>query len=154
MRRSKYVIVVVVLLALLAPSPVSASMWCRSDPVVSLNGTIVDISVDIPVEYILSVNGPVSYAIETPSNVAQTVVAYDVGYNGNGVQIHWTIGSASVDGKRIPTTISVVIPTDSAKRPPGTTIPARLNVFPHNGQPVTVEGTTDLTRIDLWIVGQ
>lgn len=44
-------------------------LWCKTDPIVTLNNRIVSITVAIPVEYVLLVNGPVIIEIATPPSV-------------------------------------------------------------------------------------
>ncbi|CAA9386651.1 MAG: hypothetical protein AVDCRST_MAG93-9495, partial [uncultured Chloroflexia bacterium] len=47
----------------------------------SLNGTLVDVWVEIPLEYVHLVNGPVTYTIHTHSSVDRLLVLNDLGFN-------------------------------------------------------------------------
>jgi len=145
-----------VLLVLLATAhPVTAGvLWCKSDPIISLNGTLVDVTVDIPLDKVPLVIGPVAYTIQTPASVVRSVVLSDPGFNAKGITVRFTNRDGGIDGKRMLTTVKVTVPLDKTQLSAGTTVPARLTVFPHNGTPVVVEGTTDLTRVTLWITGQ
>ncbi len=55
--------------------------WCKSDPVVSLNGTLVDITVGIPLEYEPLVTGPVRIEVQTPESVERELVLSGPGFN-------------------------------------------------------------------------
>ena len=146
------------LAVLLTPAahPVRAGvLWCKSDPVYSLNGTLVDVTVDIPLDAVLLVNGPIHYEIQTPPMIARTLILNDLGYNGHGVTTQFTDQTDGVlQGPAFLTTVTVTVPLDTSDLPPGTTVPARLTVFPLNGTLTVVEGTTDGTTFSLWITGQ
>ena len=50
-------------LALLVQPAAAGRLWCKADPVVSLDQRLVSISVAIPAEFLLAVNGPTSITI-------------------------------------------------------------------------------------------
>jgi hypothetical protein len=136
--------------ALAQPLPAHA-LWCSSDPVVSLNRTVVDITVSIPLAYILYVNGPVRYTIQTPSSVVRKLVVNDVGYNGHGVTVSFTNRVGGINGNQFLTTVKVYVPIDMTKLPVGTRVPTLLTVFPLNGKQLQVSGTSQSTAMSLWI---
>ena len=152
----RLLVTLIALLALVShPSPAVAALWCKSDPVVSLNGTVVDVTVEIPLEYLHLVNGKVRYTIRTDPSIHRLLIVNDLGYNGYGVVTRFTNLVGGVDGKRFLTRFSAVVPIDKSRLPAGvTTVPARLTVFPSNGLPKTVQRTTDGVAMTLWITGQ
>lgn len=154
MRRIVVLPLLLVLILLPLPARVYAGVtWCESDPVVSLNGTLVDISVAIPLEYLLLVDGPVHYTIKTPSSVARHVIVSDVGFVAHGVRVDFADRRGGIDGNSFNTTIQVSVPIDESKLAPGETVPMKLTVRPLNAPTEVVYGTTDSTAVSLWITG-
>ncbi len=151
----RYVAVCMAFLTVFAfATPAQAGIaWCRGDPVVMLNGTVLDISVAIPVEYVPMVNGPVAYTIQTPPSVTRAVLVADVGY-GHGSNIMFTDGAGAVKDTAFPVRIDVVIPINKAQLTPDEVVPVELTVLPANGNPVTVQGTSDRTTIKVSIHGK
>ena len=151
-------LLVVFLAALLAlPQQVHAGItWCKSDPVVRLNGTLVDVQIAIPLEYQLLVNGPTRFEIQTPGSVTRALYLSDPGLNLQGIQVDFVTNQAlKVNGKQFQTRIKVTVPIDKTRLPVGAVVPAELTVLPLNQlQPVIVMGTSDLTTTTLWITGQ
>ncbi len=123
------------------------------NPLVMLNGTVLDSSVAIPVEYVLLVNGPVAYTIQTPPSVTRDVLVADVGY-GHGTTIMFTDGAGAVKDTTFPARIDVVIPIDEAQLTSDEVVPVELTVRAANADPVTVQGTSDGTTLRLSIHGQ
>lgn len=89
----------VALVLLVAPASAGRE-WCAKDPVVSLNGTAVQILVAVPAEYVPAVNGAIDVRIATPSGVASDVVFLDAGFNGYGetVRFQSSGGAVAADG--------------------------------------------------------
>ena len=152
MRRIVVCIAVLTIVAFATPAHAGIA-WCRGDPVVLLNGTVVDISVGIPVEYVLLVNGPVAYTIQTPPPVTRAVLVGDVGY-GHGSTILFTDGAGAVKDTAFPVRIDVVIPIDESHLAPDEVVPVELTVHAANAAPVTAQGTSDRTTLRLSIDGQ
>ena len=48
--------------------------WCRSDPVVSIDGQLVDISVGIPPDQLFSVTGATQIVVKVPPKVSAELV--------------------------------------------------------------------------------
>lgn len=91
MRRSIFCLSLAVLATLLVASPASAGRrWCARDPIVALNGNVVQVWVAIPEEYVSLVNGPIDVQFETPAGMTRTVVLTDGGYNGHGEVISFS----------------------------------------------------------------
>ena len=51
--------------------------WCRSDPVVSIDGQLVDISVGIPPDQLFSVTGATQIVVKVPPKVSAELVVND-----------------------------------------------------------------------------
>src|ERR687894_340138 len=100
MRRSAGLILLLAMFALVTPAQ-AGLVWCKGDPIVKLNGTLLDISIGIPAEYVLLVNGPVEYEIQTPPEVARQLILADVGY-GYGVKVKFTDWAGAVKAKVFP----------------------------------------------------
>jgi hypothetical protein len=85
----------VALVLLVAPASAGRE-WCAKDPVVSLNGTVVQILVAVPKEYVPAVNGAIDVRIATPSGVASEVVFLDAGFYGYGETVSFQQSGSSV----------------------------------------------------------
>jgi hypothetical protein len=151
--------VLLLMVASLLPTSASAGvLWCRADPVVSLNATVVDVWVEIPLQYVLLVDGPVVYTIETPSSVDTALVLNDPGYNLQGSEVVFEENDdLAVSGKEFETRFSVTVPIDESRLDPGETVPARLSILVLLGGKLvkltTVEDTTDGVTTTQWIKG-
>ncbi len=153
MRRSVVSILIPLLVVLVLALPTQAAVtWCKTDPTVRLNGTLVDITIGIPLEYVPLVNGPVRFEIQTPPEVARQVIFTDLGYNGYGVEVTFTDLDGEVKDGSFDTKIMVKVPIDETQLDPSK-IPAELTVLPANDLPVLFEGTAKLTKGRLSIKG-
>ncbi|CAA9380825.1 MAG: hypothetical protein AVDCRST_MAG93-9160 [uncultured Chloroflexia bacterium] len=158
MRRSRVVCcIVLTIVALLAPARASAGVtWCRADPVVSLNGTLVDVWVEIPLEYVHLVNGPVTYDIHTHSSVRRALILNDLGFNVRGSRVRFADHEdLIVEDRQFETTFSVHVPVNTSRLAPGEKIPARLSILVVLGDQVlelgTAMGTTESVKTTVWI---
>jgi hypothetical protein len=140
--------------ALLLVFPVGATLWCKADPVVELNGTLVDVTIAIPLEYVPLVNGPVRYEVRTPVGTRRALVVADLGYNGHGTVIEFRDGGGVVRDGQVPTLIRVEVPIDASRLPQGQVVPTQLTVLPHNAGLVVVGGTSARTEAELTILGR
>ncbi len=145
-------VVLVAVLVLVLPVQ-SAVHWCRTDPIVALNGTLVDIQVAVPLDYVLMVNGPVRIEIQTPKTTVRQLILTDIGFNGHGEEVIFTDGAGVVQDNQIPTKITVRVPIDGSQLATDEVVPVQVTVMPDNAAPVTVEGTSDVTKVQLTIVG-
>lgn len=89
-----------VALALLVAPASAGREWCAKDPVVSLNGTVVQILVAVPDAYVPAVNGAIDVRIAVPSGVETDVVFLDAGFNGHGETVNFQTsdGAVAADG--------------------------------------------------------
>jgi hypothetical protein len=131
----RWAIVGIVLLAILVGHlPANAAVaWCRGDPLVMLDGTLVDIQIelDAPPDYLLKFSGPTRYTIQKPAAVAHVLVpTEDIGTNPHGATVRFTDGG-TVEARSFPVTIDVVVPLGHH---PGEGIPTTLTVYILNGE--------------------
>ncbi len=154
-RRFGVCVLIPLLIILSFAPPAQASWsWCKSDPVVMLNGRIVDIQVDIPLEYVPLVNGPTSFEIQRPKSIQSVVIVSDMGYMGYGTRVHFTDGAGVIKENHFPTKIQVKVPIDKSRLAAGEVVPAKVTVTADNAGPVVVEGTSDLTAAKITIIGR
>jgi len=85
-------------LLILAVPALAGRNWCAKDPIVSLNGTQVQMWVAIPEEYVQYVNGPIRMTISTPASVDREVIFLDEGFNGYGEEVRWANLTTSSGG--------------------------------------------------------
>jgi hypothetical protein len=148
MRRvASVLLAVLALVAFITPARADI-MWCKTDPVITLNGAVVDISVAIPLEYVPLVNGPVRYEVKTPASTRRQLVVNDLGYNGYGSEVIFTNGNGTVQNGKIPTTVRVYVPIDESRLAPGDNVPAELTIIADDLSLVVTEGTSEMTAAD------
>jgi hypothetical protein len=152
MRATKHFLVSVVLsmlAVLMLASPVAAGrVWCAIDPVVSLNGTTVQILVAVPDEYVSRVNGAVAVDVRTAQGAQRSLISTDPGFNGFGEVVTFSDFRAWADYVApMLTQISVTIPvtTGSPAR-----IPVQVTVI-QNGITTVTEGSSSGTTVTLMV---
>lgn len=129
-----------VLALLLVVMPASAGLvWCQGDPIVSLNGTQVQIIMAIPAEDQSRVTGPIHVEIGTPASVNRRLISTDSGFNNHGEKVTFRDIDGGQTGSTFPVTVSVSIPTD-ASHPGGGDIPAKMTIIAKDANPLLVYG--------------
>jgi len=155
MRRFVVAVVVGALALVVDVAPASADLtWCKKDPVITLDGAVVDLSVAIPWEYVPLVNGPVRYEIQTPVVTKRHLILNDLGYNGYGSEVVFKDGSGTVQDGQVPTTVRVSIPIDKSRLAPGEVVPAELSVIADDVTLIVEDGTSSQLTIDTLITGR
>ena len=135
--------------------PVGADyIWCEKDPIVLVNGSLVQILVAIPQEYEPLVNGPTDIRIITPNDAVRRMVYMDPGFNGYGETISWGNSGSIAQGNRIPLEIEVKVPVTKTLLTSGQSVPVRVTVIPSSGPQAVAFGTSDFTEVQLTIMGQ
>jgi hypothetical protein len=148
-------IIPVLVFALLAQPANAGRLWCPSDPVVSLDHRIVSISVSIPVEYLLLVNGPTTIEIKTPRGVDRELILNDLGFMGHGSIVTFVDGGGVVKDSEFPVEIRVSVPVAAELGSTENQVaPLQVTVMPDNQLPMTVTGTSDLTLVRLMVTGR
>ena len=74
------------LVVVAAPTASAARYWCRSDPLLHIDGRLVDVFVSVPPEVLLQVSGPTQVVVTLPEHVDAGVVLAGVGF-GWGEQV-------------------------------------------------------------------
>jgi hypothetical protein len=146
---------------------VAGRAWCRVDPQVTLNGTPIQMWVEIPAEYVPYVSGPVRTTISTPKEVNRQLIFRDTGFNGYGEDVNWSNLSycallllcspakVAADGS-FDVQVSTVVPINKnllfnllAAR----SIPLRLTIVFADGSTRVVEMTNDGAKIAVRLPG-
>lgn len=151
-------IIAVLLLVLVVVMPVSPARagwtWCPGDPIVLLDGKVVDITVAIPPEYVPLVNGPTYFEIRTPPQVARELVLADLGYNGHGNEIVFMDGGESHEPPYFRADIKVRVPIDESRLAGGETVPAQLRITIDDGMIAIAEGTSKHVTARVTLAGR
>ncbi len=160
-----------VALALLVAPASAGREWCAKDPVVSLNGTVVQILVAVPKEYVPAVNGAIDVRIAVPSGVESEIVFLDAGFNGHGetVRFQTTNGAVAADGSfdvGIRARVRVDQRTLRALGLPNGAVPVQVTVITNgeltwngdlpvviDGDTTVVEGSSDGTNVSVTVQG-
>jgi hypothetical protein len=100
------------MLALAAqPSAAASVMWCRSDPLVIIDGYVVDVFVGIPVTDLPKVTGATEIVVTTPPGVGVALAAPGVGF-GYGEDVTFgELPSLDVDQEGMQIRVKVLVPT-------------------------------------------
>ena len=154
MRTRLMAIVAAGLMLVLASSTASAGWaWCARDPIVRLNGALVQIIVSVPQEYRDAVNGPIQVDVLTPAGVSQELVFTDEGFNGYGEAVRF-ISSPNMPmfGSTFSTVIRVRVPIDAGVAGV-TSIPARVEVILPDGTSTLTEGLSRGIITTAWVTG-
>ncbi len=152
-RRAAFVLIPFLAVTFLVQSVAAGRLWCKADPVVSLDSRLVGITVAIPVDYLLMVNGPVEIDVKTPGSVDRQVVINDTGFNGHGTVITFSDGSGTVKENVFAIDVRVRIPVDTSQLADDESVPVEVTVMPDNDDPVTGTGTREMTKVTLEITG-
>jgi hypothetical protein len=128
-------------------------LWCKADPVVTLDGRIVSISLAIPLDYLLLVDGPTIIEITTPPEVDRQLIVNDVGFLHGSIVIFKDGGGAVKDGQ-IPVTITASVSMRDEWLSPGETVPMQITVLTDYLRYETVTGTTKKTMMELVVYGR
>lgn len=150
MRRYGFPALISLLCLFLAVSPAGAGKgWCRSDPIVRINGQTLQIWVAIPLEDLPDVVGPISVNLVVPRGTINELVYVDDGFNGYGEDFNWIQGSNTVaaDGS-FNVTAHISVPMRD-----GRYVPMQVELIPGNGVATAVYGQTVGVSIDVTMRG-
>lgn len=148
----------VLLIGLLAlfvfAAPASAGRtWCARDPIVSIQGTELQILVAVPEEYAPYVNGPVRVDIRTPEWAPPELIFVDAGFNGHGEVVTFSIhpGTPTFDPTKTQVNVEVSVPIAYDQLPRNTQVPVRVELIPANGKAKTTGGNAKGTSVGLML---
>lgn len=152
MRRFSTALVMGMLALLVFVVPVGAGVsWCRADPIVSLNGTEVQVWVAVPDQYVGLVNGPIDVQFVIPAAVERYVVFTDAGFNGYGETVSFANKGKVQSSGAFSTNITVKVPIQAGSVLP-VHVPVQVEVIV-NGQSTWYTGTANGTWISTTVQG-
>lgn len=150
MRRSGVIALLMLLALWLTGIPASAGKgWCRSDPIVRINGADLQVWVAIPIDDLPDVIGPIQIELVVPRGSINEIVYVDDGFNGFGEAFRWAHGDSAVasDGS-LTVTARVSVPIRN-----GRYVPMQVELIPGNGIASAVYGETVGVEIDVALHG-
>lgn len=126
-RLIRFALFAVIVLALLAGPWVqgasASKAWCRTDPVVVIDGHITDVFVAGPLEALLVATGPTEIVVTVPAGIDAWLLLADVGF-GRGVNVSFA-ESDDLTASRSGVEIDVAVFVPASKN-----IPVRVEVAP------------------------
>ena len=102
---------VLVALALQVQSAVAGIGWCKSDPVVLIDGHPVDIFVSAPADAPLRVTGPTEIVVTVPVGVSVELVVSDLGFGRGEVVTFAESHALRVTDTAIGVKVAAYVPT-------------------------------------------
>jgi hypothetical protein len=116
MRRSGIATLCAFILLVVSVMPAYAGIgWCKSDPVVAIDGELAEIVVSAPVDAPLVVTGPTQVVVTLPDGVDGALLVTDLGF-GQGYEVAFAHSKGlKVTDQGIQVWIAIYVPaTDSA----------------------------------------
>jgi hypothetical protein len=121
----RFVVLAVLFLTLAVQNTANASvMWCRSDPVVVIDGYITDVFVSVPVDSLTQISGETRIVIVTPPDVSVRLATPGVGFGFGEDVIFRESSSLEVGDSGMEIRVKVLVPAESSD------VPVRLEVSP------------------------
>ncbi len=112
------------LLLVTAPGVDAARTWCRTDPVVSIDGQIADIIVMASVDDLPKITGATQVVVVVPIAVNTRLVATDPGFGFSEVVSFKQSDQLLLTSSLLPVTVRVYVPATSS------TVPIKVNFNP------------------------
>jgi hypothetical protein len=132
-------IALVVGLALLAPAPRSAEAglsWCGADPVIIINGRVLDVQAFVPTDQLSNVDGPVVYTVHVPKNARVTAnVRVDLLF---AQKVRFVKDQPAWDGRR-----TLAVPIEVEVHAKQGSFDVKVQTLNLSLKPVRYMGTTD-----------
>jgi hypothetical protein len=138
-RRFSSILALGLLALMVFAAPASAGVsWCRSDPIVRIQGYTAQILVGVPAQYVSLVDGPIDVRIDIPSTFSREVVMTDAGFNGYGERVRWGTSYNQVR-------LVVTVPIDESRLGPGEIVPVEVTINTPFGNGVIYGDSTQTT---------
>jgi hypothetical protein len=129
-----------VLMVVSASTATAGVGWCRSDPVIMVNGDVADIFVTAPAEALLVVTGPTQIVVTTPPEVDAALIVSTLGFGRGEIVEFEQSNSLKVRDDGIDLRIQVFVPAINDQLPVVVEFsPRLLDVL----SPVTSEGSAN-----------
>jgi hypothetical protein len=94
-----------------APEAGAYRTWCRTDPVISVGGVLVDVYISGPLEAPTLVTGPTELVVAVPRGVVAWLVVADVGF-GRGIRVSFAeSGALKATAGGIDVRVDVYVPS-------------------------------------------
>jgi hypothetical protein len=123
-------------------APASAGVsWCRSDPIVRIQGYTAQILVGVPEQYAPLVDGPIDVRIDIPLSFSREVVMTDAGFNGYGETVRWGTSYNQIR-------LVVTVPVDESQLAAGEVVPVEVTINTPFGNGV-IYGTSSQTTLSV-----
>lgn len=101
-------------------APISAGHgWCRSDPLVQIDGRIVNIYVTAPLSAPLKVTGPTQVVVTTPPGVDSYLILSDLGFGRGEIVTFETSPALKTTEQGIEVKVAVFVPASDSSMPVG-----------------------------------
>jgi hypothetical protein len=147
LRRFAIAPLIALLALLIVAAPASAGVaWCSRDPVLKVNGQVVDVLVSSYTGMTASANGPLRLTVTVPSGVSASVIASDNGF-GYGYTISVkTSTTLKASSTSIPVRVEVYAPAKDS------TLPVKVDITPRSTGPV--HGVSVQGHANQWVTAQ
>ena len=137
----RWALTLMTVLMIVSASTANAGVgWCRSDPVIMVNGVVSDIFVSAPVDALLVVTGPTQIVVTTPPEVYAALIVSTLGFGRGEIVQFEQSKSLKVRDEGIELRIQVFVPAIDDQLPVLVEFSPRLTDIL---SPVTSEGTAN-----------
>lgn len=150
------VLAMVALLVLAVPASAGRA-WCRADPIMTIDGELVDVYVSSNLQMFFSANGPIQMVVTVPEGVQANIILHDLGFlRGYRTSIeHSGELQVSSDG-HVPVRVAIYAPARRNAIPVSVTVvPTGISLL-HDGllklDPNHIHGGTAYGSANEWIV--
>lgn len=150
------VLAMVALLVLAVPASAGRA-WCRADPIMTIDGEVVDVYISSNLQMFLSASGPIQMVVTVPQGVKANVVLHDLGFlRGYKTKIEYSSDLQVRSDGHVPIRVAVYAPARSSSLPVSVTVvPTGLSLL-HDGllkiDHNHIYGGTAEGRANQWIV--
>ena len=129
---------------LIAPNASAFRQWCRTDPIVRIDGQIAHVLVSVPREARDLTTGPIELVIAVPAGVDAELIAANMGF-GYGYVVTFVPSDALATGPAgTAVEVSAVVPTLDG------TIPVLVEFVPNGNGPLAAGAVRGLANA--WVV--
>jgi len=106
-----------ILMALSTSTAAASVGWCRSDPVIMVDGDVADIFVSAPLDALLKVTGPTQIVVSTPADVDAVLIVSTLGFGRGEIVEFEQSKRLKVSDEGIELQIQVFVPATDDQMP-------------------------------------
>ena len=132
-------------LLLAVPGASAGRSWCKSDPVVMIDGHVADIWLSSYVEMDAAATGPAQVVVTVPTGVAAELLAVDNGFGGHGYDIGFAESS-----KLKATATSLQVQVQAYVPATDGSLPVKVQFIPRGTGPLKAASATGLANA--WVM--